>query len=356
MALDRAGNVFVTGTSASNTNGPLFATVAYSNGGVPLWTNCFHSPLILFDDEAQAIALDRSGAVYVTGTSWNNGFGYTTIKYSNSGAPVWTNLFKASDSPLNPIKNFITVGRNGTVFVAGTVIRQTSEEDFATYAYSSDGIPLWTNYYNGIGNDADKPAAIAVDRHDNVFVTGPSYSIPNITGTGLDFATVAYTSTGTPLWTNRFDGPGHRDDVPTAIVVDNQGDVFVGGSVALTMDGSPSYATLAYSSSGIPLWTNIYEGSGLDGQVAAMAIDARGNVFATGYSVANGTGTDFATIEYSRAGQPLSTNRYNGPVNDADVPKAIAVGPNGEVYVTGASSGTNGPAFVTIKYSLAKFH
>jgi hypothetical protein len=50
----------------------------------------------------------------------------------------------------------------------------------------------------------------------------------------------------------------------------------------------------------------------------------------------------------------LWTNRYNGPANGDDSAAALAVGPDGSVYVTGASddsySGGYTPDFATIKY------
>jgi len=45
-----------------------------------------------------------------------------------------------------------------------------------TVAYSNSGLPLWTNRYNGPGNWEDYPLAIAVDKSGNVFVT--KYSWP----------------------------------------------------------------------------------------------------------------------------------------------------------------------------------
>ena len=44
-----------------------------------------------YDDVANAIVVDDSGNVYVTGSSWAGPTGrdYTTIKYSTSGDTVW---------------------------------------------------------------------------------------------------------------------------------------------------------------------------------------------------------------------------------------------------------------------------
>src|SRR5437016_3227733 len=75
-------------------------------------------------------------------------------------------------------------------------------------AYAQGGVPLWTNRYNGLGNGDDYAYAVAADSGGNVFVTGYS------TGSSgaPDYATVAYSSAGVPLWTNRYDGTGNYND------------------------------------------------------------------------------------------------------------------------------------------------
>src|SRR2546422_342511 len=125
-------------------------------------------------------------------------------------------------------------------------------------------------------------------------------------------------------------------------------------------DGGDSYldyATIKYSSAGVPLWTNRYSGPGFSAdQAAAIAVDSSGNAFVTGSAAGSGGLPDYATIKYSNAGVPLWTNRYNGPFNGNDVPQtkqSLAVAPDG-VVVVGASDGafTGGTIydFATVKY------
>src|SRR5262245_42248559 len=64
----------------------LYPASASAQGGVPLWTNRYPAGV------ASAIAVDSTGNVFVTGTSWN-GNDYATIKYSNTGVPLWTNRY-----------------------------------------------------------------------------------------------------------------------------------------------------------------------------------------------------------------------------------------------------------------------
>ena len=47
--------------------------------------------------------------------------------------------------------------------------------DYLTIKYSNSGVPLWTNLYNGPGDYEDFAWALAVDSSGNVFVTGISF-------------------------------------------------------------------------------------------------------------------------------------------------------------------------------------
>src|SRR5262249_28725347 len=128
--------------------------------------------------------------------------------------------------------------------------------DFATIKYSSAGVALWTNRYNGIGNDADVPTAIAVDSSGNVFVTG--YSVGSFGAYDCDYLTIKYSNAGVPLWINRYDGPANGEDWATGIAVDTSGNVFVtGGSDRLDYFDDRiyrDYTTIKYSNAGVTLW------------------------------------------------------------------------------------------------------
>src|SRR5690349_8809341 len=76
------------------------------------------------------------------------------------------------------------------------------------HACALGGLPLWTNFYNGPANYADYARAIGVDRDGNVFVAGYSANSNNFPY-NYDYVTVAYSSAGKPLWTNRYNGPGN---------------------------------------------------------------------------------------------------------------------------------------------------
>jgi hypothetical protein len=141
-----------------------------------------------------------------------------------------------------------------------------------------------------------------VDGNNDVIVMGfTGWS----TGTGgfYDFATIKYSSAGLPLWTNRYNGPGNKDDFANALAVDRGNNVIVTGD-SIGTGGSDDYATIKYSSAGVPLWKTRYNGPGTSIDVAwAVAVDRSGNVIVTGI----GGHDDFTTIKYICVPEPLMT-------------------------------------------------
>jgi hypothetical protein len=356
VAVDGSGNVFVTGALTGSSDGPSdFATIKYSGAGVPFWTN--RSGNADGYDEGRAIAVDGSGNVFVTGPSWSGGlFGSTdfaTIKYSGAGVGLWTNRYNGLGNSFD-FANAMAVDGSGNVFVTGHSARSNVPPynyDYATIAYSGSGVGLWTNRYNGPGNDYDRANAMAVDGSGNVFVTGESYDSG---GVNPDYTTIAYSGAGVALWTNRYNGPGNSTDQARAVAVDGSGNVFVTGQSVGGGSGN-DYVTIAYSGAGMALWTNRYNGPGnSDDYAYAMAVDGSGNLFVTGQSVGGDGSFDYATIAYSGAGVAWWTNRYNGPGNGFDFANAVAVDGSGNVFVTGGATGSNGYYdCATIKYSSA---
>ena len=241
VAVDSSGNVFVTG-SAKDDFFPIrydYYTIAYSAAGFPLWTNRYNGPGGDSEDYGREIAVDRSGNVFVTGSSSLNGnsAGYVTIAYSGAGVPLWTNSFNRGSAVTS-----LAVDHNGNVFVTGTSGAITS--NYAIVTYSGAGVTLWTNFHVGPTNSYDAAYASAVDNSGNLLVTGTSAG---------DYVTIKYSGAGFPLWTNRYDGSPNRDDYDDGaydVAVDSYGNAFVTG-----LSGRDC-VTVAYSAAGVALWTN----------------------------------------------------------------------------------------------------
>ncbi len=176
------------------------------------------------------------------------------------------------------------------VIVTGYCYGSGGSVDYGTLKYSSAGVPLWTNLYNGPGAGIDYVKAVAVDGSNNVIVTGKR---EGYSGTGDDYATIKYSSAGVPLWTNSYNGPGNSTDTAYAVAPDGSGNIIVAG-----ISGS-YFATIKYDSAGVPLWTNRCKGPALAmfPPPCALAVDRRGEVIVTG-SAGNYPNYNYSTVKY----------------------------------------------------------
>jgi uncharacterized delta-60 repeat protein len=207
----------------------------------------------------------------------------------------------------------------------------------------------WVRRYNGDPNSPDWARALAVDAWGKVSVTGSSWG----KGTLNDYATIRYNEAGERQWTRRYNGPANGNDEAVAIAVDLSGNVYVTGWSESSRDGFVyDYATIKYDKEGHTKWIRRYNGpgNGTD-QATALAVDAQGNLYVTGRSTGSGTGSDYATIKYDPDGNELWVRRYNGPANGADNASDLAVDLWGNVYVTGQSEGSGtGSDYATVRY------
>src|SRR5439155_21670520 len=115
----------------------------------------------------------------------------------------------------------------------------------------AEAVQAWVSRYNGSGNSTDVSEALVVDGDGKVYVTGYSFGSSG----SADFATLAYSQAGAPLWTNRYDGAAGGWDEAEAIAADpTSGQVVVTG-YSSRADGYHDCVTIAYSRGGASLWT-----------------------------------------------------------------------------------------------------
>jgi hypothetical protein len=184
VAVDSSGNVYVTGTSLGAAPYSDYATVKYDSAGQEQWVARYPGPI------AWAIAVDGSGNVYVTGESAETVSGpvdYGTIKYNSSGQEQWVALYNGGRNSSYNRAQAIALDGSGNVYVTGFSIG-TRSYDYATVKYDSAGQQQWVARYNGPGHSDDQADAMAIDSTGNVYVTGGSAG----RRTGYDYATVKY--------------------------------------------------------------------------------------------------------------------------------------------------------------------
>ena len=344
VAVDKNQKIIVTGNSSGFGSADDFLTIKYSSDGTPLWTNRFDGPSHMAD-YVRYLAVDALGNIYVTGTSevTNQTWDVVTIKYSINGDPLWTSRYNRNGTDYCDAAG-LAVDATGNVFVTADIFY--TDTAFITVKYDPQGNAVWTNYYKGSPNGSDYAGAVATDDSGNIFVTGDSDGM----GTGLNYATLKYSTDGTALWTNRL--IRGWSSVPSAMILDGDGNVVVTGDSFIP---DHVYATVKYSNGGIPLWTNLvpapnYQG----GNVPLIKSDGADNVFLMGGSVGqSGTNAAFTIVKLSVSGMPLWTNSFFETNYDNGAPGGAAVDSAGNFYFAGHSSGPYGTNvdYVTIKYA-----
>ena len=348
IAVDGSGNVYVTGGSFGSGSGLDFATVKYNSNGVQQWVRRYNGPANS-DDVAYAIAIDGSGNVYVTGSSRGTGtaLDYATVKYNSSGTRQWVSRYNGPAN-MDDIAYSIAVDCAGNVYVTGGSTGAGSGFDYATVKYNSSGTQQWASRYNGPANSNDTAYSVAVDCCGNVYVTGGATGL----GSGSNYATVKYSSSGWQQWVSTYNGPANSDDVAYALAIDGVENVYVTGASFGSGSGY-DYATLKYDSSGSEQWASRYNGPANSHDIAyALVVDISGAVYVTGGSTGSGTAFDHLTIKYDPNGGQLWASRYNGPDSGNDMANSLAIDGSGNVYVTGSSFGwSSGLDFATVKYN-----
>jgi len=154
ITIDKNGNIYVTGQSMGSANGTDydFATIKYDKNGSQLWVARYTSPEE-GENIALAIAVDNAGNVYVTGESpdTDNRYDYATVKYDINGHELWVARYAGPGGSDEP--SAILVDGSGNVYVTGTSQdNNDGNDDCATIKYDTTGHQLWVaRYYNNCG-------------------------------------------------------------------------------------------------------------------------------------------------------------------------------------------------------------
>ena len=323
IAVDSSGNVYVTGSTYNGENDD-YLTIKYNSNGDTVWQKSYDGGSYS-SDEGSAIAVDDTGNVYVTGSGVPSP---VTIKYNSIGDIVWQ---KDNREDLGMQGGYgIAVDSSGNVYVAG----QAVEGDEITIKCNSSGDIVWQKH------DGDTGFGIAVDSYGNVYVIAASEN-----GINGDYLTTKYNSSGDTVWQKRYDSG--RSDGGTAIAVDFSGNVYVTGS---SWNGANNdYLTIKYNSNGDTVWQKSYDG-GYEDRGSGIAVDSSGNVYVIGVSCDSNGGGDYFTIKYNSNGDTVWQKRYDSGNGMNDYGFGIAVDSSGNVYVIGYSDTGTNRDYLTIKY------
>ena len=275
----------------------------YDGDGNELWTRQFGTPRTSSaqgEDHASDVAVDGAGNVYVVGSSSGALPGQTRNrrgndaylrKYDRDGNELWTRSF---GTQVSAEANGVAIDDAGSVYVVGSTSgalpEQTSmgEDDAFIRKYDTDGNELWTRQSGS--RSWDSASGVAVDGAGSVYVVGfTSGALPGQNHIGKNDAYVRkYDSDGNELWTRQFGSRGL--DEAYGVAIDEADNIYVAGTTKLSLPGQSNMEPVVggsdvfirkYDSDGSEVWTN-QVGTQKGDAVAGLVVDGAGSLYVVG--------------------------------------------------------------------------
>lgn len=163
----------------------------------------------------------------------------------------------------------------------------------------------WTSFLNGPANREDGAVAVKVGPDGNVVTACNSafLAIGSTTGSFFDIWTVKYNgSTGAQIWQRRSHATNDRSDKVLGMDLDADGNVIVAGlRDGLNANQQSFYAAKYAAADGAVLWERVFNTSCY---FVGVAVDARGDVIATGTARFGGPRRSTRTYTLSNSPEP----------------------------------------------------
>ena len=214
-------------------------------------------------------------------------------------------------------------------------------------SFAGFGLASWPTSFNDVNNGNDLATVLAGSPNGDVTIAGNTTG----NGTGTDIEVVRYDSSGAMLWTRVYGQPDVNESV-VAAASDADGNFYLTGIT--TEMGTEDFVTVKYSPTGTMKWGKDFNGAANKADhPVAMAVGPTGNVVVTGFVQGSGFGIDMQTIQYSPTGKLLWKKTYSTPGDRVDIPRDVAIDTNGDIYLATRPYGgsANGYDFGAMKYS-----
>jgi uncharacterized delta-60 repeat protein len=333
IALDSSANVYVTGYTASGAGRNDIFIAKYDASGIIQWQKTLGGT---GDERGFGISVDSSGNVYVAGDTDSSGAGNTDIfitKYDTSGAIQWQKTLGDTSSETGQA---IALDSSGNVYVTG------GSNDVIVTKYDTSGAIQWQRSLGS--SNTDYGFGISLDSSANVYITGYTAS----SGAGSNDVLIAkYDTSGAIQWQRTLGGT--NNDQGFSISIDNSGNVYVAGQTSSSGAVVQDVLITKYNTSGTIQWQRTLGGAAADfGR--GIALDNSGNVYIVGQTSSSGAGSiDVIITKYNNSGSIQFQRTLGGA--SADQGYGISVDNLGNMYIVGItySSGAGNADFLIAK-------
>ena len=300
VVCDRDGNVYATGwrTATVGASFDYWTVKLDASDGHVVWQQFYNSG-VGRSYGANAICLDAAGNVYVTGGagSTDGGSDMVTVKYDNLGNQQWV---VSTPGPVSGDDwgTHIALGRSGALFVAGTT-PGAGGHDFLLARLTVTGDTTWVRTYDDVAHWDDLARELRVGPSNSPYVAGSMYSGNYSKSRGT---IVRWSAGGDRLWARTWASTAGRPAAFNDMVLDAAGTAWCAGFMVSPHTGHDKEGLVCkYSSSGRNVWASAWEGPGRkDDMFTCLTLQGATGLFAAGSSAYPGRGTDAAIVKYAR--------------------------------------------------------
>jgi hypothetical protein len=174
----------------------------------------------------------------------NNGnYDYYVVKLDSNLVQQWERTYNGADN-LEDMANAVKVDNSGNVYVTGYSTTSSQGKNYVTLKYNNSGTLQWTSIYNNPDNTDDIATAMTLDNNGKLYVTGSTH---NAQFNNDDFYTIRYNATtGANTGAVTWDSKNHYNDTPTNIMLDSEHNIIIGG-LSQVKPSDWQYVTVKYS-------------------------------------------------------------------------------------------------------------
>lgn len=281
-------------------------------------------------DAFRDMAIDKSGNIYVIGSTKSSGSISTPGSYQSANAGL-TDVFIAK--------------------------------------YAGDGKKIWATYYGGTADDIGQ--SIDLDAQGNIYITGSTFSSNGIATLGThksanigggDIFVAKFSTNGNRIWGTYYGGDAY--DSANDVDVDNAGNVIItgwtysAGGIATPGAFQTNYSDkedvilAKFDTNALLIWATYYGNTGFD-RGLQVETDGANNIIISGStsSVSNfssvgshqstygGSTSDAFIGKFTSAGSRLWMTYYGGSKDEYG--DALVVASDGKIFLSGSSNSPN---------------